>query len=580
MRNTLYLFVSLFLLSFYACKENAYPQVLLLADNLTNSNPDSAVSLLCSIKDDMSAQSEETQMYYRLLCVKADDKAYIPLTSENRILPVLHYYIKKDDTRHLPEAYFYAGRTYRDLGDAPQALDYFDKALDVLGDDSCCELRSLIHSQMGRIFSEQGLWNEARKVYSQAYRWSVLEKDSISMIYDLRDLASTYCDVEGIDSSLLYYQEAYDLASALNNPRIMSMVQSQIGKVYVQMGKYDLVKKILQPSLKTTVDRIKSGVYSITADWYYKMGNRDSASYYYNKLLGFGTLYALTDAHWRLAELALEEGKIQVAKGHLEQYMEKLDSVRKFIDSETIREINSLYNYSLRESENSCLKAENKQEQIYLFYSMTGGVVMSLCFFTYFQYSRRKHAQFNLQLLRLKRIEEEQYKKSALFIEENKRKQEELTQLLRDGAYPAQQKELIEQQKRSLYYAGKQAEFGLQEREKARRMLLDSDICKYFKEICNEEKDTHLPPEKWNLLEQTVNTAYKDFTEKLFRICKLSRHELHICLLIKIDILPKDMARLTDRSRESITSVRRRLYEKFFGTKGTPQQWDEFIDSL
>ena len=118
------------------------------------------------------------------LCVKADDKAYIPLTSENRILPVLHYYIKKDDTRHLPEAYFYAGRTYRDLGDAPQALDYFDKALDVLGDDSCCELRSLIHSQMGRIFSEQGLWNEARKVYSQAYRWSVLEKDSISMIYE------------------------------------------------------------------------------------------------------------------------------------------------------------------------------------------------------------------------------------------------------------------------------------------------------------------------------------------------------------------------------------------------------------
>ena len=84
--------------------------------------------------------------------------------------------------------------------------------------------------------------------------------------------------------------------------------------------------------------------------------------------------------------------------------------------------------------------------------------------------------------------------------------------MLRDGAYPAQQKELIEQQKRSLYYAGKQAEFGLQEREKARRMLLDSDICKYFKEICNEEKDTHLPPEKWNLLEQTVNTAYKDFT--------------------------------------------------------------------
>lgn len=81
----------------------------------------------------MLSEPESTQMYYRLLSIKAYDKAFIPLTSDSLILPVLHYYINRNDKRHLPEAYYYAGRIYRDLGDAPQALDYFEKALDAMG---------------------------------------------------------------------------------------------------------------------------------------------------------------------------------------------------------------------------------------------------------------------------------------------------------------------------------------------------------------------------------------------------------------------------------------------------------------
>ena len=36
----------------------------------------------------------------------------------------------KNTIRLLPEACYYAGRFTRDLGDAPQALDYFHQALD------------------------------------------------------------------------------------------------------------------------------------------------------------------------------------------------------------------------------------------------------------------------------------------------------------------------------------------------------------------------------------------------------------------------------------------------------------------
>ena len=123
------------LLCFCHCGHKPYPQSLMTADSLASACPDSAVSLLKSIAGTMQDEPEATRMYYRLLCIKANDKAYILHTSDSLILPMLHYYIEKNDKRHLPEAYYYAGRVYRDLGDAPQALEYFEKALELDPDE-------------------------------------------------------------------------------------------------------------------------------------------------------------------------------------------------------------------------------------------------------------------------------------------------------------------------------------------------------------------------------------------------------------------------------------------------------------
>ncbi len=87
-------------------------------------------------------------MYYQLLTIKARDKAYITHTSDSLILEVLHYYEKRKDKKHLPEAYYYAGRIYRDLGDAPQALEYFFKAIDVSSACMNYRLTSRINRQI------------------------------------------------------------------------------------------------------------------------------------------------------------------------------------------------------------------------------------------------------------------------------------------------------------------------------------------------------------------------------------------------------------------------------------------------
>ena len=162
------LLIILLPLYFLSCDSKPYPQVLQLADSLANTCPDSAIVLLEQFKDSTHQESKEAQMYYQLLTIKARDKAYITHTSDSLILEVLHYYEKRKDKKHLPEAYYYAGRIYRDLGDAPQALEYFFKAIDASNACMNYRLTSRIYSQIGTLYLYQEVYDKAHDVFVKA----------------------------------------------------------------------------------------------------------------------------------------------------------------------------------------------------------------------------------------------------------------------------------------------------------------------------------------------------------------------------------------------------------------------------
>ena len=147
MKHLFLLCLSVLLLA--SCSSGRYPSALYVADSLSVAYPERAVALLDSLRPQMEQEGERVRMYYHLLCVKARDKAYLPHTSDSLVLEVLRYYEDKQDRRHLPEAYYYAGRVASDLGDAPQALDYFQQALDAMPEDGMTYLRDRVVSQMG-----------------------------------------------------------------------------------------------------------------------------------------------------------------------------------------------------------------------------------------------------------------------------------------------------------------------------------------------------------------------------------------------------------------------------------------------
>ena len=115
---------------------------------------DSAVAILNQIAPEMNTASESVRRYYQLLRIEADDKTDKIDISPDSIKDLVHYYEEDGDEAMLPKAYYYAGRVYSDLNEAPISLSYFQKSLKAMEDNGTNDLhlQSVIYSQMGYLY--------------------------------------------------------------------------------------------------------------------------------------------------------------------------------------------------------------------------------------------------------------------------------------------------------------------------------------------------------------------------------------------------------------------------------------------
>ena len=59
-----------------------------------------------------------------------------------------------------------------------------------------------------------------------------------------------------------------------------------------------------------------------------------------------------------------------------------------------------------------------------------------------------------------------------------------------------------------------------------------------------------------------------------------SLYARRVSMLLRLGKTPTDIAQQTAHSKQSVTNTRSRLFEKTFGRKGTPADWDRLVSSL
>lgn len=208
-----------------------------------------------------------------------------------------------------------------------------------------------------------------------------------------------------------------------------------------------------------------------------------------------------------------------------------------------------------------------------LFLLIIGAVTYIALFVVTWQNSRRK------VLLLQERLDKVRAMQEVADVESNRQKIEELERLISKlGSENSMLRLELEEKKAKLDYANTMARIDNEKRERAEGDIFSSDIYLKIQRLLNEGRT--MGEEDWQQLALLVDGIYSGFTEKLYSLYKLSVNDYRVCLLVKIHVLPKDIASLTAHSKESVSTSRSRLYQKVFGKKGSAKEWDDFLMSL
>ena len=525
-----------------------------------------------------ACSGEDARMEERLRKIQAADKAFVVQESTDEIDSIVHYFEKHPSKELLPLSYYYAGRIYSDLEDAPQALDYFQKVLESEPEDS---LAALAHSQMGSLLLRQRMVTASIEHVQAAYEYDVQQADTTGMIFDLRDMGNAFrCTEDEVDSCLNYYEEALRLATEQGDALMQEELKGSIAVYLIQTDSLQAAWQLLHPLLVDINQRDASSastLRSTAAEYYLKTGNTDSACIFFEQLTESGTLYAKQEAYRQLAKHSLAKGDLQKAADLLLNYEKYTDSIAITMQTEALSQADALFNYRLRERENQRLmKTMTKTKTIA---AGAIGLLLLSGFTMLFLNERNKRKQIvqQLHMERMKEVQEQQYKRSLAYMEENEKKMKELEEQMEKTG---QENTLLRKTIQKLKYANELASIQMQEHQQADKQVKSSSIYQRIQILLNNKESIGINDEIWKELEEVVEQAYNGFLKRVEDLCPLNWQERNLCLLLKAGFSPSNIAILTAHSKQSISSTRSRLYERSFLEKGTPSQWDEFILSI
>ena len=411
----------------------SYPLFMEQAQSCVETAPDSALHYLSLLKDSIRCEPEETQMYYHLLTIKAEDKLYTRHISDSLINLIVKFYNKYGDKNKQMEAYYYQGSVYRDLHDAPSALDAFhevisrSKELSPADKKQSADLMARTYNQMGTLFAYQGLYDESLQANRESVNCYLAQgkKDKIS--YALRDIARMYDAKHQKDSALHYYQKAYRTALSARSPHKAYRILGELGSFYYySLVKADSAKRMLITALKHQPDMANALL--VLGDVYRSENRWDSACYYLHQAIEYGDIYKQHSAYRHLSSIEIQKHNYPQTTTYLRQAQLLADSIKKITRTEAIAKINSLYNYQHIQKENYTLLLENEKKNTFLWIlGCISVVIMGVAISVYFHY-KKKVQNTRLQMHKLSKLKEEQEAMSMKAHEENICKIKELEQ--------------------------------------------------------------------------------------------------------------------------------------------------------
>lgn len=585
MRICLYIILILLMLP-GACRRPDRDARLTAAAQTVQKDPAAALRMLDSI--DVGALGERDRHYYDLLSIKAKDKAYIVHTSDSLILDVIDYYRSKRDKALYPEALYYGGRVYSDMGDFPTALRYFQNALEAIPEgEEYLPLRSTVSSQTGRLLNTLRLYEQSVPYLEESIRLDSITGDSLSYIDDRQLLGAVYLHNGRYSAAESEFLKAREIAESVS-PEAVWPQDMYLAAISEKEGRVDLAVSLIGPVMRFISPDYFSISSAYAARIYFAAGRLDSAYHYAYKLVtsssprnrqnGYKILLAPEMASYIPAD---------TAQRYVREYREVIESLLSRHDDEAALIQNSMYNYQVHERERHRAEADKMRYERRAFWLLCGilalvAVVFYLKYKNQRQLLRLRVALANIgalreALAREKRIDVQPCETevpdnilpsdSTGAAESEPLRADDSTEMLR---------ERLRDELMKLYQESTERNIGLSPH------IIDSEAYRLLQHHIEEKSIIGENNPLWKQLEEVILQASPDFKTNLQLLTggKLTQLDLHTAYLVKCHIAPTQMSCLLGRTKGSISSRRESLGFKVFNEKISVKVIDGIIRLL
>ncbi|MEY8527314.1 tetratricopeptide repeat protein [Bacteroides xylanisolvens] len=356
-------------------------QLLLCADSLMETYPDSALSILESITYPQKMPRADRALY-ALLLTQARHKNYIALEDDSLIKTAVDYYGDKKKSLRAAKAHYYWGAIYSEKGYASFAVEEYLTAIRLMPVRN--EFLAMIYDNLAECYEEDRLYNVAIENYRAAYQ---ILKGKDEQTYPMRGIVRVFLLQNEKDSALYYYQQALDCALADQDSSLIGALYHDLAMVYSEKKDYIQADKFVSKAiLLQGQDAINTCLSK--AQIMLNLNKLDSASYFFSKNMDELDIYGKAVCYDGMYQIAKRKGEWKTATENMDAYKILYDSMQIMTDNE---ELNRLMDKHQLEEHKRLLSEHTRTLIFSLITAFSSLMIICVFCFMWNDRKRKKH---------------------------------------------------------------------------------------------------------------------------------------------------------------------------------------------
>ena len=466
-------------------------------------------------------------------------------------------------------AHYVQGRVHHDMGEAPQALECYQKAAEQADTTSSdCDLYTLyaVYCQMAKLFHSQYLPDDEMQALEVAQRIAWKDKDTLAAIKAFELRVRPYFLKEEKDSMIYVMREARDLYLKTNHKKEAAEAIFSSISIYLDRKQIAEAGHWLKIYEKESRNFDENGTLKKGGMYYYEKGRYllatgqiASAIPFFKKAKDAG----YKEAGYKGLMMAYEKAGISDSIAiYAKLFARANDSCYYHVNQEKVRQVSAMYDYSRQQQ----IAEKNRQEARNWMIAVIGTVMaamlmVSILLLAFYRFKTRRLQEVSYLKEKKEYLEQLMIKKDASAEEIRK----EIVRLNSKNASNSKMyKETINRLQTQIDTLQQKL---LETLQTAEADPSAEHIVILFKQKLQDYHSGDNPPteSEWEQLKKSFSVNHRSGYQLVTSSYNLTEEQIRVCLMTMLDISESMMAFALNTDRKRIDRVKRQANKKLFG---------------